>query len=354
MPSVRRVERATGAPVSSANRGAPSAWSGWPWVSSVRATRRPRPRRRRAPAAGAPRRSGPGSTTTRSLRARLGQHPGVGAVQRHRARVGRQHAGRPGLARRRPGPARPPVTAPGARAAVPTSRVADPGRRVGVTEGGRATSPGDGRGIAEAARRHLRRAREQGPRSGPAASIAVGRAAHGVPGSGPPRRRHIASVRRPRRSGRPSATWPAGMQRRRRTGCRSGGARTRGVTQCARRRAGRTAAPGRRRISTGRSERLPGERALAPACHSVAAGVGHDRVGVRPGEQDAALLERLAHGGDDQRAGRVLVDSPARPPSGPAAGRPNGRCEVGVAGVDAAAGEDIIPAANCHRGDAGA
>ena len=85
----------TGAPVSSASRAAPAEWSGCPCVSTIFATRRSPATasactRRRCPSS-----SGPGSTTTTAGRARLGDHPGVGTLKRHRRGVGGQQAGRP-------------------------------------------------------------------------------------------------------------------------------------------------------------------------------------------------------------------------------------------------------------------
>ena len=83
---------ATGARDARRERAAPSAWSGWPWVSRTSATRRPSTTA--SIASRCARSSGPGSTTTTRRRTGLGEHPGVGAVERHRRRVGGQHAGR--------------------------------------------------------------------------------------------------------------------------------------------------------------------------------------------------------------------------------------------------------------------
>ena len=69
-----------------------------------------------------------------------------------------------------------------------------------------------------------------------------------------------------------------------------------------------------------------------------------------PGEQHPALLEHLAHRGDDQLAGA----SPRRSPAGrPLRRRRPGprQVRVGVAGVDPAAGEDHHPRRERHRGD---
>ena len=54
----------TGAPVSSAKRRAPAAWSGWPWVSSTSADPVARGPRGRTHGRRCPSSSGPGSTTT--------------------------------------------------------------------------------------------------------------------------------------------------------------------------------------------------------------------------------------------------------------------------------------------------
>ena len=86
-----RPSARTGAPVSSTRpAAAPSTWSWCPWVTRIDTDRAVLG----DPRAGGPRRAGPGRSRPPRL-ARRAQHPGVGAVERHRPRVGRAHQRHP-------------------------------------------------------------------------------------------------------------------------------------------------------------------------------------------------------------------------------------------------------------------
>ena len=206
-----RPRARTGAPVSSANRDADSAWSLWPWVSSVLADPQPAGGddvEHGAP--GGPRRSGPGSTTTT---------PATPARPAPTCWCRPGSSGR-GWAPARRWPARsdrrPPAQPAGHRGSSQRMTTSSP-TRVGTGVTGRTVTCSATNAAAEAAAPPPPRRR---PRSGAASS--PGRPPG--PAAGPPGRPSRRG--RPRWSGRRPPGRPASA--RRRTGCRSGGARTRG------------------------------------------------------------------------------------------------------------------------------
>ena len=87
-----RPNARTGAPVSSWKRSALSAWSSWPWVSRVRATRRPDSATRRSTCCEVALVERARVDDDDLVGARLGEQPRVGAVEGHRRRVGAEHA----------------------------------------------------------------------------------------------------------------------------------------------------------------------------------------------------------------------------------------------------------------------
>ena len=209
--------------------GRRSAWSGWPWVSSMRATRSPRAatcveRRRR----GAARRSGPGSTTTHRC------DPGSASTQVlvPSSVIGPGFGASTQVARAVTAPPDQPLPRHRAHAAAAGSP-----RPVGPSAAHRAartdaTSAAPGPAPARPA--------APGParRRTPAALAARGHLLHAHDGRRQHQRapgRRVPQQRRPGRSsrrGRPrwSGRRPPGPRAaaRRRTGCRSGGARTPG------------------------------------------------------------------------------------------------------------------------------
>ena len=225
----------TGAPVSSANRAAPSAWSAWPWVSSVGGHPQPRGRRRRRArppgaarraARGRPRRTrcDPGSSSTQVLVPSRVIGPGLGASTQVARAVTLRRASSPPAAGDRRGPVGGRTRGPSGRRRSPgqlAARMTTSCRRPGPSSGCDRARPGPARRRSrrrEVARGHLldahdgrrqhqRRARPPGP-----AAARPGRTQSAW----------SASVVRS------SARWPGGHQRARRTGCRSGGARTPG------------------------------------------------------------------------------------------------------------------------------
>ena len=223
----RPSRRRTGAPVSSANRAGALGVVGV--AVGEQRLRHPRPAGGDGGEhgrAGGRSSSGPGSTTTHRGGARLEQHPGVGPVERHRARVGRQHAGRP------LGDAPPTVplarAADGAGAAAPAS---SSGRRRPLTRPLAAVStsaPGWHRSPADRDRSATNAGGDVGARPPPR------RTRRWAAASAPPGRQV------PQQLGRVDPVGVVGLggqvvghlarraQRARRTGCRSGGARTPG------------------------------------------------------------------------------------------------------------------------------
>ena len=85
----------------------------------------------------------------------------------------------------------------------------------------------------------------------------------------------------------------------------------------------------------------------------VAGGVGDDGVGRRPGQQHAGLLERLAHGGADQRPRRAPRRRRAARPTSPAAGPAQATAWSKSRGSTPPPGKTHIPPANsievCRR-----
>ena len=205
--------RAPGAPVSSANRAAASAWSLWPWVSSVWPPA-PAAGDASSTAPGGPRGAARGRRRRTSVRPRLGQHPRVRAVQGHRARGWAPARRRARSAEPTPGsasPAQPPVTA-----------AARSGRRPRRRSG---SAPASTRRMAACSASE--RAQPRRPAPPPRRRPRSGAASSPARPLGPQHGRRAAqsawsaSVVGRRPPGRPASA-------RRRTGCRSGAARTRG------------------------------------------------------------------------------------------------------------------------------
>ena len=185
----------TDVPVSSAKRAAPSAWSGWPWVSRVSATRLPARSAVSMTCAQVALVERAGVDDDGEVGVRLGDDPGVGAVQRHRRRVRRQdaegargggprdrsaaglageggcvgHAGVPPEGRAVRGPSRvpgAPVAASRLRDVLGELVVPRPAQHdLAALERGPAPAPASGRGLPRAAsavrRRGVRRERAQ-------------------------------------------------------------------------------------------------------------------------------------------------------------------------------------------------
>ena len=273
------------------------------------------------------------------------QHPGVGAVEGHRRRVGREHA-RGHRAERPTGPRVSHGAPPAARRA-----------RSGTDSVASSPSP------STAGREHLGRAgRGRGEHRRPASAccatsrqvryvggiIPISPASTGVARARAPTARSPTTTRSTRRG---CAARPAARPRR--TRCGSAAARTPACTSA-------DHAPSRSVRSTRpRRSRNVGERQLLglerrPVGLPVVAGrVGDDLVGRRPGQQHARLLERLAHRGAHQRARHLLVEVRAAPPSPAATGRPTPRAWSKSRGSTPPPGKTHIPPANaidvCRR-----
>ena len=90
----------------------------------------------------------------------------------------------------------------------------------------------------------------------------------------------------------------------------------------------------------------PVEQRLPVGLPVVAAGVRHDRVLGRPGEQHAGLLERLAYGGADQLAGERLGGAEGRRPTRPGTARTTPTARSPSRGSTEPPGKTYAPGAN--------
>ena len=118
---------------------------------------------------------------------------------------------------------------------------------------------------------------------------------------------------------------PLGQLRRRRTRCGSGAARRSGSASPTRRRAGRCAAPAPRRSRKSVSDRSRASSAARSASQSSPVVSATTVPASGPASSTPGLLERLAHGGADQRPRRGLLDAELRGPLRPASARPTRR-----------------------------
>ena len=317
-------------PTRSAKARAASEWSRWWWVSRTTATS-PAAARDRVEVGGVRR---PGVDHDRPRRARLAQHPGVGAVERHRRwRWGRARTARPT-------PNDPPAQAH--REPWPRPAAAQP--RAGSTASPSSPDP------STLGREHLDR-----PASAAAASTSAGEACcatsrqvryvgGSITSSPASTASHAAAAPAARsptttRSTRRGCSWPVGQRGDEEP--RAEAARLEDRRAPARPHAEQVGAQHQARGGRGTSVNASSRasRACRSASQSSPVVSATTVVRRRPGEQHAGLLERLPHGGAHQRPRHLLVV--AEPVAHSAARGPGpGDGAVEVARVDAAAGED--------------